>query len=115
MLNSDNYSSVQASITGNLSKYVPIMMQFKSTIQRAIIPLLLTNELQDIRDSRINMNVIEKLAHIGKIQYQQSIEHTVETLYCLCMAIGTIIKEYDWGIRYVQQDGMCEMAAKIIE
>ena len=23
-------------------------------------------------------------------------------------------KEYDWGIKYVQLDGMCEMAAKII-
>ena len=115
MLNSNNYSSVQASITGNFSKYMPIMMQFKSTIQRAIIPLLSVKELQDIRDSRINMSVIEKLAHIGKTQYQQSIERTDETLYCLCMAIGTIIKEYDWGIKYVQQDGMCEIAAKIIE
>ena len=30
------------------------------------------------------------------------------------MAIGTIVKEYDFGIKYVQQDGMCEMAAKIM-
>lgn len=113
MLNSNNYSSVQASITGNFSKYMPIMMQFKSTIQRVIIPLLSANELQDIRDSQINMNVIEKLAHIGKTQYQKSIEHTDETLYCLCMAIGTIIKEYDLGNKYIPKEGMCDMSQRI--
>lgn len=115
MLSTNNYLSVQASITNHFSKYMPIMMQFKSTIQRTIIPLLSANELQDIRDCRTNITVIDKLVHIGKTQYQKSMERTDETLYCLCMAIGTIIKEYDWGIRYIQQDGMCEMAAKIIE
>lgn len=115
MLNTNNYLSVQASITSHLNKYIPIMMQFKSTIQRAIIPQLSTNELKDIRDSRTNTTVIEKLVYIGKTQYQQSRERTDEILYCLCMAIGTIIKEYDWGTRYVQRDGMCEIAAKIIK
>ena len=113
MLNSRNYLSVQASVTDNFGKYMPIMMQFKSYIQQAIIPMLSTDELRDIKDCRLNMEIIDKLANIGKIQYQQSVEHGDEILYCLCMAIGTIIKEYDWGIRYVQQDGMCELAEKI--
>ena len=114
MLDSSNYLSVQASITGNFSKYIPKMMLFKSSIQKAIIPMLSVEELQDIKDCRLNMGVIDKLGNIGKEQYQQSMEQDNETLYCLCMAIGTIIKEYDWGIKYVQLDGMCEMAAKII-
>ena len=97
----------------NFGKYMPIMMQFKSYIQRAIIPTLSTHELQDIKDCRLNMEVIDKLANIGKIQYKQSVERNDETLYCLCMAIGTIIKEYDWGIEYIQQEGICEIAAKI--
>lgn len=90
------------------------MMQYKSSIQRMIIPMLSMDELQDIKDSRLNMEVIEKLANIGRVQYQQSMEHNCEFLYCLCMAIGTIIKEYNWGIKYVQQDGMCELAEKIV-
>lgn len=93
---------------------MPIMMQYKSSIQGMIIPMLSTDELQDIKDGHLNMKVIEKLANIGKGQYQQSNSQSCEFLYCLCMAIGTIIKEYDWGIRYVQQDGICEIAEKIV-
>lgn len=114
MLNSSNYLSVQASITGNFGKYMPIMIQFKSSIQKAIIPMLSADEVQDIKNCHLNMKVIDKFANIGKVQYQQSMEHSDEILYCLCMAIGTIVKEYDWGIRYVQQNGMCEMATKIM-
>lgn len=114
MLNSSNYLSVQTSITGNFGKYTPIMMLFKSSIQKNILPILSTDELQDIKDCRLNMKVINKLANIGKEQYLQFKEHNDEILYCLCMAIGTIIKEYDWGIRYVQQDGMCELAEKVM-
>lgn len=114
MLNSNNYLSVNASVSAHLSKYMPIMIQFKSTIQRDIIPQLSPLELQDIAFSRINKKVIEKLVNIGKSLYKQSTEHTDETIYCICLAIGTIIKEYEWGIRYIQQDGMCEIAAKIV-
>mgnify|MGYP000611045550 CR=1 FL=1 len=49
MLDSSNYLSVQASITGNFSKYIPKMMLFKSSIQKAIIPMLSVEELQDIK------------------------------------------------------------------
>lgn len=112
MLNSSNYLSVQANVTEDMDKYLPIMAKFKSTIQRVIIPMLSANELQDIRDCRLNMDVVDKLVYIGNVQYMHA-ERNDETLYCLCMAIGTIIKEYDWGIEYIQQEGMCEIAAKI--
>ena len=114
MLNSSNYLSIQASVIGNFGKYMPIMMQFKSSIQRTIIPMLSTDELQDIKDCRLNMEVIGKLVNIGRIQYQQFAEHSDEILYCLCMAIGTIIKEYDWGTEYIQQSGMCILSRKIV-
>lgn len=114
MLDSSNYLSVQASIMGNFGKYMPIMIHFKSSIQRTIIPMLSAGESQDIINCRLNTGVIDKLANIGRIQYLQYPEHSSEILYCLCMAIGTIIKEYDWGIFYVQQAGMCELAAKIM-
>lgn len=113
MLSSSNYLSTQSNVMGNMGKYLPVMVAFKSAIQRAIIPMLSSNELEDIKGCHLNMTVIEKLAKLGKAQYQHAAERNDETLYCLCMAIGTIIKEYDWGIKYVQQDGMCELAAKI--
>lgn len=114
MLNSSNYLSVQANVTKDMDKYLPIMVKFKSTIQRVIIPMLSEHELQDIRNCHLNMDVVDKLVYIGKVQYKQSVERNDETLYCLCMAIGTIIKEYDWGIEYIQQEGICEIAAKIM-
>ena len=92
-----------------------MMIQLKSCIQRAVIPMLSTDELQDIKDCRLNMQVIDKLVYIGKGQYQQIVGHSDETLYCLCMAIGTIIKEYDWGTEYIQQSGMCALAKKCVQ
>lgn len=115
MLDSNNYLFVQESIMNNLGKYMPLMMQFKTSTQREIIQMLSANELQDIKNCHLNIEVINKLANIGKKLYQQSMEHNNEILYCLCMAIGTIIKEYGWGIGYVQQNGMCEIAIKIID
>lgn len=113
MLNPSNYSSVQTHVSSNMGKYLPVMIMFKSTIQRVVISMLSSDELQDIRDCRLNMTVVDKLAYIGKAQYQHSEEQNDETLYCLCMALGTIIKEYDWGTKYIQQEGMCELAKKI--
>lgn len=60
------------------------------------------------------MAVVNKLTMLGEAQYQQFSEHSNEILYCLCMAIGTIIKEYDWGTDYITQPGMCELAKKIM-
>ena len=99
---------------GNLGKYMPIIMQFKSFIQRAVIPLLSANELQDIKDCCLNRQVIDKLVYIGIGQYKKNAEQSDEVLYCLCMAIGTIIKEYDWGTEYIQQSGMCALAEKCV-
>ena len=69
MLNLNNYLSVQASVMGNLGKYMPIIMQFKSFIQRAVIPLLSANELQDCY---LNRQVIDKLVYIGIGQYKKT-------------------------------------------
>ena len=115
MLTVHNYSSVQTKVMGNMDKYLPIMISFKSLIQNSIISMLSSGEVQDIKDSNLNLDVIDKLIRLGQIVYKnQSHTHNDETLYCLCMAIGTIIKECDWGTKYIQQDGMCEIAKKIV-
>lgn len=88
------------------------MIKYKSSIQREILSLLTYSDTCDIRDCRFNTEVVEKLVALGKKHYASS-DKTDETVYCICMAIGTIIKEYDWGVYYIQSTGMCEIAAKI--
>ena len=113
MLDQHNYSTAQAEVMGNIAKYLPLMTQFKSAIQMEIIPMLTETETDDIRLCRLNTGTIGKLAALGRQHWAGAREKTPATMYCLCMAIGTIIKEYDWGIKYIQQDGMCEISAKI--
>lgn len=111
MLGKDNFFSIQASVMGDLDKYMPIMIQLKSSIQGTVSLMLSSEETQDIKECRLNMNVVNKLAVIGRLQYANKPQD--EILYCICVAIGTIIKEYDWGIKYLQLDGICELASKI--
>lgn len=110
-----NYSTIQANVMKNASRYMVLMINFKSLIQREIIPMLSQQELSDIRDCRLNTSTINKLVTLGKKHFQSSTEKSNEVLYCLCMAIGTIIKEYDWGTQYIQQSGMCAISQKIVQ
>lgn len=113
MLTPFNYHSVQSSIVGDLTIFSSMKM-YKSSIQNEIIPLTTQQELRDIVQCRFNFSLVEKLARLGKMHFYESDQSDV-SLYCICMAIGTIIKEYDWGIAYIQQEGMCKMAAMIVD
>ena len=87
MLNKLNIESVKSKVSNHLMSYMPCMIKYKSSIQREILSLLTYSDTCS--------------------------DKTDETVYCICMAIGTIIKEYDWGVYYIQSAGMCEIAAKI--
>lgn len=91
----------------------PQMVKYKQAIQREIILQLDKKELDDIRYSRLNETVINKLVRIGHNYYRR--ETNKLTLYSLAMAIGTIIKEYEWGTYYISQYGMYQLAIKIVE
>ena len=114
MLTASNYNSVQAIVVGNFSNYFPVMIRYKSMIQREILTLTTPQELNDIRECRLNITLVNKLADIGKMHFATS-DKDDTTLYCLCLAIGTIIKKYDWGTDYIQQNGMISLAKKIVE
>lgn len=112
MLTSSNYLSVQNAVMGNISSFFPAMMSYKSSIQREVIDITTPQELNDIRDCRLNLSLVDKLAKLGKQHFQAS-DMSDTSLYCVCMAIGTIIKEYDWGTDYIQQEGMLKLATKV--
>lgn len=111
MLTTSNYLSVQATVTKNLSQYLPSMIAYKSSIQRDAISLATSQEISDIAACRLNLSLVDKLVNLGKKHYVLS-DKSDTTLYCI-MAIGTIIKEYDWGYEYIEQSGMLDLTAKI--
>lgn len=113
MLTSANYQTVQRNVTSNFLRYFTLMRSCKTVLQNEVIPLLSLQEKNDIKNSRFNQNVLDKLTSLGKREYQKQADKTDEVLYCICMSIGTIIKEYEWGTTYISQTGMCQLAAKI--
>lgn len=84
---------------------------FKTEIQNAILAQISQQEKSDIRYSRYNENVVDKLVSLGAQKF--AAYNSVEALYCAAMAVGTIIKEYEWGIQFVTGDGVYQMARRI--
>ena len=89
------------------------MIPMKSSIQRDVLPLLTRQEEMDIVASRKNEQVINKLARLAADHYRQSPNNA--TMYCLCMSVGTIIKEFEWGTEYIKPEGMYKLAQKIYQ
>ena len=111
MLTLRNYSNIQNIVTTNLWQYLPMQIEFKSRIQVDV--QLTPSETLDLIACTLNKNVVKKLARLGREHYLAS-DKSDTTLYCICMAIGTIVKEYDWGTYYISPSGMCELADMIV-
>ncbi|MCE9400132.1 hypothetical protein K0H32_07990 [Bacteroides fragilis] len=89
------------------------MIEYKSAIQREIIPLLTEGEMADIASSIENKQVVNKLARLATARFRISSDDI--TLYCLSLSIGTIIKEYGWGNYYATSSGCYELAKMIYQ
>lgn len=90
-----------------IQRAIPI----KTNLQNAIVNCLTQEELIDIWGSKFNEGVIEKLILLARPYYKEA--PTDETLYVLALSIGTIIKEYEWGIYYLSKNGMQELRDRI--
>lgn len=90
------------------------MIRAKHSIQLEIIPLLTDRNRDNIRASIFDQDVFDKLIAIGKDYYHES-NNSDEFVLCLAMAIGTIIKEYEWGFKYVMPEGLCKIIKLIRE
>ena len=95
----------------NLAAMFPKMIAYKSYIQRAVLAITTQKELEDIRDCRINQGLIDKLVRLASQEWKLSGD--IKSLYCAAMAVGTILKEYEWGTQWIVGEGLYEIAQRI--
>ena len=113
MLTKQIFEEAAIEVKNNFSTMLPKMIAYKNYIQRAVLEIVTQRELEDIRDSRINQGLIDKLVSLANQEWQLSGD--VNSLYCAAMAVGTILKEYEWGIKWVTGDGLYEIAQRIYD
>ncbi len=111
MITKQEFDLAARQVMSDLSSILPKMISYKSYIQREILNQASQRELEDVRDSRINQGMIDKLCRIAKNEWRLSGDS--KSLYCAAMAVATIVKEYDWGSQYIIGDGLYEIATRI--
>lgn len=111
MITKDNFLQIGQGILRNVSDFTELM-NIKSIIQDEISDKLTPQEIQDLILCKKNMTTINKLIAIGKQHYK--LNPTDKKAYMISLSIGTIIKEYDWGTEYLQEDGLFNLAKQIM-
>ncbi len=111
MITKQDFDIAAKMVVSNFSSALPKMIVYKNSIQRAVVAIATHKELEDIRDCKINHGLIDKLCRLAKGEWQTSGDAL--SLYCAAMAVATIVKEYDWGTRYLMGDGLWEIADRI--
>ena len=111
MITKQEFDLAAKSVATNMATILPKMISYKSYIQNAVLNVATRQELEDVRDSRINQEMIDKLCKLAKSEWLLSADS--QSLYCAAMAVATIVKEYDWGTQYLVGNGLWEMAQRI--
>ena len=111
MITKQDFDFAASNVRANLGSVLPKMISYKSYVQRAILNVATQKELADVRDGRINQVLIDKLCHIAHQEWVLSQDAT--SLYCIAIAVATIVKEYDWGTQYRIGNGLWEIAQRI--
>lgn len=111
MITKQEFNLAVQSDASNLAAVLPKMIGYKTDIQRAVLNLATRQELEDVRECRINQVIIDKLCRLAKDEWLSVGD--ASSLYCAAMAVATIIKEYDWGTQYLNGDGLWEIAQRI--
>ena len=110
-LSKTDFEDAAASVRKNLPDYLPKMIAYKSSIQRSVLLAATPEEKEDIINSKPNTSLVEKLAELAHEAW--SVTPDIESLYCAAIAVGTIIKEYGWGLQYLTPEGLCKMSGMI--
>ena len=108
-----DFEDAVANVRKNLPDYLPKMIAYKSSIQRLVLLAATPEEKEDIINSKPNTSLVAKLAELAHEAW--SVTPDIESLYCAAMAVGTIIKEYGWGLQYLTPEGLCKMSGMITQ
>lgn len=111
MVTKQEFDMAAKAAVSNLASLFPKMVGYKSLIQMAVLEIATRQELEDVRDCRINQGMIDKLCKLAKNEWL--ISGDTQSLYCAALAVATIVKEYDWGTQYLIGEGLWEIAQRI--
>lgn len=111
MITRQEFETGANAVRSNFMAALPKMINYKKYVQEKVIDIATRRELEDVRDCRINQGMIDKLTRLVKQAMLSS--RDMQSFYCAAMAVGTIIKEYEWGTQYLTPDGLYELATRI--
>lgn len=111
MITKENFENAANEVKKNLFLGLPKMIEYKKNIQINVLEIASQNEMADVVACRINQSLIDKLVRLAHEKWIK--EGDAISLYCAAMAIGTIIKEYEWGTYYITPNGLYELAKRI--
>ena len=69
MITKQEFDLAAKSVVSNMASVLPKMISSKSYIQKAVLNVATRQELEDVRDSRINQGLIDKLCKIAKNEW----------------------------------------------
>lgn len=111
MITRKEFELAGSELKKNLFLGLPKMIEYKKSIQKEVLNIATRQELEDVALCRINQGMITKLARLAHNMWRS--DGDAISLFCAAMAVGTIIKEYDWGVHYIGPDGLYELAERI--
>ena len=111
MIRKKEFEEIENQILSDPTKTLPKMIRYKSQIQKEVLATTSQQELYDVYACRINEGLIHKLIKLASQKYKITPDSI--SLYCAAMAVGTIIKEYEWGTQFTSNDGLFELATRI--
>lgn len=111
MITRQEFENGALAVRKNVMAALPKMINYKKYVQEKVVGLATRKELEDVRDCIINQGMIDKLVRLAKQAMLTS--RDAQSFYCAAMAVGTIIKEYEWGTYYITMDGMYELVTRI--
>lgn len=111
MISKDEFDKAAIQVKTNITSILPQMIAYKTLIQNEILNVATQQELHDVVSCRINEGMIDKMADIAHREWRK--KGDAVSLYCVAMAVATIVKEYDWGVKYLVGDGLFVLATRI--
>ncbi|MDE6228035.1 MAG: hypothetical protein K2M63_11020 [Muribaculaceae bacterium] len=110
MISKQDFDLVAKKAAGNFSDVLPLMISYKNYVQRAVLNMATQRELEDVKYGRFNQGMVDKLCKLAKNEWL--LNSDAKSLYCAAIAVATIIKEYDWGTKYLIGNGVWEIGNK---